>query len=150
MNELDSARPARPIPKPIGRAIAHVGLALTVAFAGLALGAGYWQVIRSPDLSDAPDNPAVIAAARNVVRGQIMDRDGKVLATNRRDPATGEPYRVYTDRAFSTVIGYATPTFGTRRPRAVMERPADGDLGRQSDRRCPPQVPGRSVRPAGR
>ncbi len=105
--------PADPVPlRPIGPLIGHVGLALTVAFAGLALGAGYWQVIRSPDLSRAPGNPAVIAAARNVVRGQIVDRDGKVLASNKRNPDTGEPYRVYADRAFSTVIGYSATDFG--------------------------------------
>ncbi len=100
-------------PKPVGRAIGHVGLALTVAFAGIALGAGYWQVLRSPDLSRAADNPSVIAAARNVVRGTIVDRDGKVLASNKRSAVTGEPYRVYADRAFSTVIGYASTDFGT-------------------------------------
>ncbi|MDQ3128081.1 MAG: penicillin-binding protein 2 [Chloroflexota bacterium] len=116
--------PVSPGPKPIGRAIGHVGLALTIAFAGLALGAGYWQVIRSPDLSNAPDNPVVIAAARNVVRGQIVDRDGKVLASNKRNEATGEPYRVYADRAFSTVIGYATPNFGT----AGLERSWNAQL----------------------
>jgi penicillin-binding protein A len=111
-------------PKPLGRTIGHVGLALTVAFAGLALGAGYWQVLRSPDLSNAPDNPVVIAAARNVVRGQILDRDGKVLASNRRNPDTGEPFRIYTDQAFSTVIGYATPQFGT----AGLERSWNAQL----------------------
>jgi peptidoglycan glycosyltransferase len=100
-------------PKPLGQTIGHVGLALVVGFAGIALGAGYWQVLRSPDLSRAPDNPAVIAAARNVVRGKIVDRDGKVLASNKRSSTTGEPYRVYADRAFSTVIGYASTDFGT-------------------------------------
>jgi peptidoglycan glycosyltransferase len=110
--------------KPLGRTISHVGLALTVAFAGVALGAGYWQVLRSPDLSRAPDNPSVIAAARNVVRGQIVDRDGKVLASNKRDPDTGEPYRVYADRAYSTVIGYASQDFGT----AGLERSWNAEL----------------------
>jgi peptidoglycan glycosyltransferase len=100
-------------PKPLGETIGHVGLALVVAFAGIALGAGYWQVLRSPDLSRAADNPAVIAAARNVVRGRIVDRDGRVLASNKRSTTTGEPYRVYPDRAFSTVIGYASSDFGT-------------------------------------
>ncbi len=104
--------PPAPRPKPLGRTIGHVGLALMVAFAGIALGAGYWQVIRSPDLSRAPGNPAVIAAARNVVRGVIVDRDGKVLASNRRSAETGEPFRVYADRSFSTVIGYASTDFG--------------------------------------
>ncbi len=107
-----AAPPTARRPKPLGRTIGHVGLALMVAFAGIALGAGYWQVIRSPDLSRAPNNPAVIAAARNVVRGAIVDRDGKVLASNRRSAETGEPYRVYADRAFSTVIGYASTDFG--------------------------------------
>ncbi|HET7031266.1 MAG TPA: penicillin-binding protein 2 [Candidatus Limnocylindrales bacterium] len=114
----------RPLAKPLGRTIGHVGLALIVAFAGVALGAGYWQVLRSPDLSVAPDNPSVIAAARNVVRGQILDRDGKVLASNKRDPDTGEPYRVYADRAYSTVIGYASQDFGT----AGLERSWNAEL----------------------
>jgi peptidoglycan glycosyltransferase len=109
--------------RPLGRTIGHVGLALTVAFAGLALGAGYWQVLRSPDLSRAPDNPSVIAAARNVIRGQIVDRAGKVLATNKRDE-NGEPYRVYADRAYSTVIGYSSRQYGT----AGLERARNAEL----------------------
>jgi peptidoglycan glycosyltransferase len=109
--------------RPLGRTIGHVGLGLTVAFAGLALGAGYWQVIRSPDLTREPDNPVVIAAARNVVRGQIVDRDGKVLASNKRDE-NGEPYRVYSDRSFSTVIGYSSRKYGT----AGLERSWNAEL----------------------
>jgi peptidoglycan glycosyltransferase len=124
MRFVHATEPAAPgRRRPLGRTIGHVGLALTVAFAGLALGAGYWQVVRSPDLSNAPDNPAVIAAARNVVRGQIVDGKGKVLATNKRDK-NGEPYRVYTDRAFSTVIGYASRQYGT----AGLERSWNAEL----------------------
>jgi peptidoglycan glycosyltransferase len=108
-----AAQPAaRPVPRPLARTIGHLGLALTIAFAGLALGAGYWQVIRAPDLTRARDNPIVVAAARNVIRGRILDRDGKVLADNKRD-RNGQPYRVYADRAYSTVIGYASRQFGT-------------------------------------
>jgi peptidoglycan glycosyltransferase len=98
--------------RPVSRSIAHVGLALTIAFGVLAGGAGYWQVFRSTDLSSAADNPAVIAAARNVVRGKILDRDGKVLATTKSD-ANGDPYRVYPERSVSAVVGYASRRFGT-------------------------------------
>lgn len=98
--------------RPVSRSIAHVGLALTIAFGVLAGGAGYWQVFRSADLSNAADNPAVIAAARNVVRGKILDRDGKLLATTKRD-ANGDPYRVYPERSVSAVVGYAGRRFGT-------------------------------------
>ncbi len=115
-------RRSRP-PVALGRTIGHVGLALTIAFAGLALGAGYWQVVRSPDLTTNPGNPLVVAAARNVLRGQIVDRDGKVLASNKRDP-NGQPYRVYSDDAFSGIIGYASRQFGT----AGLERQFNGQL----------------------
>ncbi|HEY7131877.1 MAG TPA: penicillin-binding transpeptidase domain-containing protein [Candidatus Limnocylindrales bacterium] len=117
-----TARPPRLAP--LGRTIGHVGLALTVAFGGLALGAGYWQVVRSPELTTDPGNPLVIAAARNVVRGQIVDRDGKVLASNARDKATGQPYRVYSSDDFSAVLGYSSRQFGT----AGLERAFNAEL----------------------
>ncbi len=109
--------------RPVGANVARVGIAFAVAFAVLAAGAGYWQVIESPALSTAPDNPAVIAAARNALRGRILDRAGTVLADTRRD-AAGQPYRVYRDRSMSQVIGYASPLFGT----AGLERTYAGEL----------------------
>jgi penicillin-binding protein A len=108
-----TGHPAHPAPlKPVSRSIASVGIALTVSFAILAMGAGYWQVFQSDELTTAPDNPAVIAAARNVVRGEIVDRDGTVLAMNKVD-ANGETYRLYADRAVSPVVGYASRRYGT-------------------------------------
>jgi peptidoglycan glycosyltransferase len=96
----------------IGAALGRVALALAVAFGGLALGAGYWQVIESANLSSAGDDAAVIAAARNVLRGEIFDRDGVRLAANKRDK-NGEPYRVYASDSLSGVIGYASRQYGT-------------------------------------
>jgi peptidoglycan glycosyltransferase len=112
----------------VARSISHVGLALTLAFGVLAGGAGYWQVVRSQELSTAPENPAVIAAAQSVVRGEIVDRDGTVLATN-KDDAKGRSYRVYPDRSVSTVVGYASRRFGT----AGLERSFSAELTGLSD-----------------
>jgi peptidoglycan glycosyltransferase len=112
----------------VARSISHVGLALIVAFGVLAGGAGYWQVIRSEDLSAQPDNPAVVAAARNVLRGEIIDRHGTVLASNLRD-ANGEPYRLYADRAVSPVVGYASRRYGS----AGLERTFGAALTGVSD-----------------
>jgi penicillin-binding protein A len=108
---------------PVGPNIARVGIALSVAFGALAAGAGYWQVVRSAPLAAAPDNPAVIAAQRQALRGRIVDRDGTILADNKRD-ANGEPYRVYRDPVMSPVIGYASRVFGT----AGLERTYDAQL----------------------
>lgn len=96
----------------IGAALGRVSLVLAFAFGSLALGAGYWQVIESANLSSAGDDAAVIAAARNVRRGEIVDRDGVRLAWNKRDE-NGEPYRVYASNALSPVIGYASRQYGT-------------------------------------
>jgi penicillin-binding protein A len=109
--------------RPIARSIAHVGVAVTLAFGVLAAGAGYWQVIRSQDLSTAPENPAIAVAARSVVRGEIVDRDGTVLASNKKDPKGGS-YRVYADRAIAPVVGYASRTYGS----AGLERSFGAEL----------------------
>jgi peptidoglycan glycosyltransferase len=95
----------------IGAALGRVSLMLALAFGSLALGAGYWQVIESPNLSRSPDDAAVIAAARNVLRGEITDRDGVLLAWNERDQ-NREPYRVYASNALSGVLGYSSRQFG--------------------------------------
>jgi peptidoglycan glycosyltransferase len=109
--------------RPLGVAISRVGLALALAFGGLAAGAGYWQVLQAPELSSSPDNPVVIAAARSAVRGLIRDRHGTILAASREDE-NGEPYRSYRDNAFAPVIGYASRQFGT----AGLERAYDAEL----------------------
>ena len=107
----------------IGAALARVAVALTVAFGGLAAGAGYWQVARSVDLSSSPDDAAVIAASRHIVRGEISDRDGTRLAWSVKDK-NGEPQRKYASPAFSGVIGYASPQYGT----AGLERAYQAQL----------------------
>ncbi len=109
--------------RPMGRGIVHVAIVLAASFALLAGAAGYWGVVRSQDLNLSPYDPAVIAATRNVPRGEILDRNGEVLAGNRQD-ANGEYYRVYPNRALSHVIGYASQRYG----RAGLERAYDAEL----------------------
>ena len=98
--------------RPLGGRVARLSLALAVVYGGLTLGAGYWQVFRADDLSRDPTDAGMIAAARSVVRGRILDRDGRVLATSRRD-ASGEPYRVYTDASLSAPLGYVSRLYGS-------------------------------------
>ena len=95
----------------IGRALGRVGLSLAIAFGAIAAGAGYWQVAESTALSHDPNDAAVIAASRHILRGTITDRDGNRLAWNARDK-NGEPYRVYASPALSEVIGYSSIQYG--------------------------------------
>ncbi|MEO8208715.1 MAG: penicillin-binding transpeptidase domain-containing protein [Chloroflexota bacterium] len=96
----------------IGATLGRVALSMAIGFGGLAAGAGYWQVVRSADLSSSPDDAAVIAASRRVIRGEISDRDGVRLAWSVLD-ANDEPYRRYSDAAMSSVVGYASRSFGS-------------------------------------
>jgi peptidoglycan glycosyltransferase len=107
----------------IGTTLGRVGVALAIAFGGLAGGAGYWQVVRSSELSHAPDDAAVVAQSRHIVRGEISDRDGKRLAWNDKDE-NGEPFRVYASPALSSVIGYSSQLWGN----AGLERAWNAQL----------------------
>jgi cell division protein FtsI/penicillin-binding protein 2 len=109
--------------QPLGRTTIRVAIVLSLAFAVLAIADGYWGVVAAPDLVSSPNDAAVIAAARTVPRGLIKDRNGVVLASNKKD-ANGEQYRVYAGRAISQVIGYASPVYG----RAGLERAYDAEL----------------------
>ena len=109
--------------RPLGRTTYHVAVVLSLCFVLLAGAVGYWSVVEAPGLVSSPNDAAVIAASRSVTRGLIKDRDGKVLASNKKDK-NGESYRVYSSRAFSQVVGYASPLFG----RAGIERAYDAQL----------------------
>jgi penicillin-binding protein A len=107
----------------MGPTTIHVALLLSVAFAVLAGAAGYWGVVRAPDLSRSPDDAAVIAASRTVPRGRMFDRDGALLARNQED-ANGELFRVYPSPTLSQVVGYASRIYG----RVGLERTYDAEL----------------------
>ena len=112
-----------PAPRPIGPSVVRTGIAIACAFAILAAGAGWWQVIDAQRLTTAPDNPAVIAAARRTLRGPIVDRNGQWLARSSRD-ANGEAVRQYRDADISQVVGYASRVYGT----AGLERTYNAQL----------------------
>jgi peptidoglycan glycosyltransferase len=109
--------------RPLGRTIVHVALVLALAFGVLAGAGGYWAVIRGPELARSPYDAAVIAAARTVPRGRILDRKDRVLARNEQD-ANGEFYRVYRGPAISQVVGYASARYG----RVGLELAYDAEL----------------------
>jgi penicillin-binding protein A len=109
--------------RPLGRTIVHVALVLCLAFGSLAAAAGYWTVVKGPELVRSPNDPAVIAAARTVPRGSILDRDGEVLASNVTDEH-GESYRTYASKAISQVVGYASTRYGE----AGLELAYDAEL----------------------
>lgn len=96
----------------IERQIGALGRVLAVCFAAMALGLGYWSLVRSPSLVVRSDNPRLIEAERRVRRGDILDRNGKPLV--RSEPrAYGVWERVYPLPDGAPVVGYASIDHGT-------------------------------------
>ena len=115
---------SRPAAARSAAAIVHVAVVLSLAFGTLAGGrSATGGSSARPSSRRSPYDPAVIAAARTVPRGRILDRDGKVLARNEKD-SNGEYYRVYAGDAISHVVGYASRRYG----RAGLERAYDAEL----------------------
>jgi penicillin-binding protein A len=124
-----AAPPSLQSRKSIAGNVLRTGTAITLMFAILAVGAGYWQVVEAQRLSTAADNPAVIAIARRALRGPITDRNDRWLAKSERD-ANGEALREYRDDALSHVLGYASRQYGT----TGLERAYNAELiGLSSD-----------------
>ena len=109
--------------RPLAGRMIGLAIVVAVAFGGLAVGAGYWQVVRADELVMAPTDAANLAAARNVLRGRILDREGRVLASSRRTD-DGVAYRVYVDEAVSHPVGYASARYGA----AGLERAFAAEL----------------------
>jgi penicillin-binding protein A len=107
----------------IGANVFRTGVAVAVAFAILAVGAGWWQVVEAQRLSTSSDNPSVIALSRRAMRGPIVDRTGAWLARSERDQ-NGEALRSYRDISVSHVVGYASRQYGT----AGLERTYNAEL----------------------
>jgi peptidoglycan glycosyltransferase len=108
--------------------VGRTTLVAVIAVAVLAAGATWWQVVDASRLAGSPDDAANVAASRTVVRGLILDRDAKVLASTKGD-RNGEPYRTYASDSTSGVVGYASRAYGS----AGLERTFDAELTGRRD-----------------
>jgi peptidoglycan glycosyltransferase len=85
---------------------------MTVCFVLVALGLGYWSIVRAPSLVTRQDNPRRVEAERRIRRGEIVDRYGRPLAIS--EPRAGGVWeRVYPAPAAAPVVGYASIDHGT-------------------------------------
>ena len=84
--------------------------ALAALFFLVSLGVGWWQIVAADELSRDAYNPRLIEAAARRSRGQIVDRDGLVLAKS--EPRGDGFRRSYAGALYEPFLGYATLAFG--------------------------------------
>lgn len=96
----------------IEQQIEALGRALATCFLLMALGLGYWGIVRAPALAARDDNPRRIEAERRIRRGDIYDREGRLLVRSEQE-AGGAWNRVYLVPAAAPVVGFASINYGT-------------------------------------
>jgi peptidoglycan glycosyltransferase len=95
------------------RRIRRLGVFMVLCFVALFVQLNNIQIFKANALATSPDNPRVIAAARDQPRGSILAADGTVLAQS--VPAKGYYQRVYpeaTASLFANVVGMESPIYG--------------------------------------
>lgn len=104
--------------------------ALALAFATVALMAGYWVVVRGSELTDRADNARRALLETRYERGGIFDRDGVALANSvlAPDPADGF-VRQYPYAPLAPVLGYVSPLYGRAGVEAAQDQVLHGDAG---------------------
>lgn len=96
-----------------------------ILMAGLlmvALIAGWWVVYRAPALVGRTDNARRSIADRFVLRGAILDRNGRAI--NLSNGRAGSFTRRYLVPSLNNVVGYIDPTYG----QSGIEESLDGTL----------------------
>jgi len=83
---------------------------LILGLVGAALTAGWWSLVRGPDLLTRTDNPRRSIADRYVMRGSILDRDEHPLAESKGQP--GDIVRYYPHPALGPLVGYVDTIYG--------------------------------------
>ncbi len=114
--------PMRGAPPRIAGSLVRLALALAIAYAALAAGLTWWQVVQAQQLSSDPLNPLTLQAAREAPRGSIYAAGGQLLASNVK--VGGQAVRVYAYPEAAPVVGYDSDIFGT----AGLEHTYDAQL----------------------
>jgi cell division protein FtsW (lipid II flippase)/cell division protein FtsI/penicillin-binding protein 2 len=100
-----------------------LGLALVAAVCG------YWSVARAEWLAVREDNPRRVEYEQRIVRGQILDRTGVILA-DVEAASSGIVTRTYPVTAAVPVVGYASLRYGTSGIEAAFDEHLRGEESR--------------------
>jgi penicillin-binding protein A len=99
---------------------------LLLAFVGISMGLTYWQVVRANDLVYSQYNGRLVDEGKDILRGQIVDRNGRVLASSEQTP--NGPVRHYSDPTMAPVTGYFSDRYGAAGLEDSFSRYLRGDV----------------------
>ena len=96
----------------ISKNVRHIMTVFLFLFVGLISYIAYFQLFKAPEILEMPGNTRVLAEKNEVLRGNIYDRDGTILATTTRNEDESQT-RTYTDgNLFVHPLGYSSKIYG--------------------------------------
>ncbi|MPZ14492.1 MAG: hypothetical protein GEU73_08730 [Chloroflexi bacterium] len=109
----------RAVGETVPERVRGVSLLISLGFLIVAFALGYWQLVAAADLLQRSTNPRIVEEDRRIIRGEILDRNGEVLASSEH---VGEiVQRNYPYPPLAHVVGYAS----TRHGKAGLEAAFD-------------------------
>ncbi|MFW5771946.1 MAG: penicillin-binding transpeptidase domain-containing protein [Phototrophicaceae bacterium] len=91
-----------------------------LTFALVALVAAYWAVRGAGTILQRDDNPRLFEQQARVVRGDIIDRQGRVIVTTEQN-GRQRPQRLYPHEAAHSAMGYYSLRYGTGGVEAIYD-----------------------------
>ncbi len=111
------------------RELKNLALAILVAFSLIAISSAYWSIFQQDDLRERTDNLRKVFFDQNFERGQIVDRNGVVLATNGSISTTTDSQRIYPYEDVAGAIGYYNYQYGAEGLEAAFNDILTGNFG---------------------
>lgn len=108
------------------REINRLLIGVLVMFGLVGLAALYWAVAGPDTILLRPDNPRLVEAEARLIRGDMADRNGAVLATSETLP-DGSAARRYLHPETSGALGYASLRYGVNGAEAAYNTILRGD-----------------------
>jgi peptidoglycan glycosyltransferase len=93
------------------RTINRLTVGMLILFGVVALSAAYWAIIGPDTILKRTDNPRLIEAESQIVRGNILDRDDTLLVTSEQ-LVNSSIARRYLSPEMNSALGYASLRYG--------------------------------------
>jgi penicillin-binding protein A len=113
------------------REVNRLTIGVLIVFAIVALAATYWAVVGPDTILLRQDNPRLVQAEAEIVRGDILDRNSVVLVKSDQNPDQTVTRR-YLFPEMASALGYSSLRYGVSGAEAAFNTVLRGD-DRQSD-----------------
>lgn len=109
-----------------GRELQRLLIGLLCAFLIVAASATYWAVFGPGNITQRRDNPRLVEAEMAIVRGSIVDRNERLLASTQIN-ANNQRQRMYHEESTYSLVGYASLRYGVGGTEAAFDTLLRGD-----------------------